>query len=41
MASMQMMKFNIRIIERNADVLLNACKDVGFAMDMGKTKYIL
>ena len=31
---------NIRIIERNADVLLNACKDIGLAVNIGKTKYI-
>ena len=26
-------------IERNADVLLNACKDIGLAVNTGKTKY--
>ena len=31
---------DIRTIERNADVLLNACKDIGLAVNMGKTKYI-
>ena len=31
---------NIRTIERNADVLLNACKDIGFAVNAGKTKYM-
>ena len=30
---------NIRI-ERNADVLLNACKDIGLAVNTGKTKYM-
>ena len=27
-------------IETNADVLLNACKDIGLALNTGKTKYI-
>ena len=31
---------NIRTIETNADVLLNACKDVGLAVNIGKTKYM-
>ena len=26
--------------ERNADVLLNACKDIGLAVNTGKTKYM-
>ena len=30
----------IRTIERNADVLLNACKDIGLAVHIGKTKYM-
>ena len=30
----------IRTIERNAEVLLNACKDVGLAVNTGKTKYM-
>ena len=30
----------IRTIERNADVLLNACKDIGLAVNTGKTKYM-
>ena len=30
---------DIRPIERNADVLLNACKDIGLAVNTGKTKY--
>ena len=29
---------DIRTIERNADVLLNACKDIGSAVNIGKTK---
>ena len=31
---------DIRTIERNADVLLNACKDIGLAINTGKTKYM-
>ena len=31
---------DIRIVERNADVLLNACKDIGLAVNIGKTKYM-
>ena len=31
---------DIRIIERNADELLNACKDIGLAVNIGKTKYM-
>ena len=31
---------DIRTIERNADLLLNACKDVGLAVNTGKTKYM-
>ena len=27
-------------MERNADVLLNACKDIGLALNIGKTKYM-
>ena len=27
---------DIRTIERNADVLLNACKDIGLAVNIGK-----
>ena len=30
----------IRIIERNTDVSLNACKDFGLAINTGKTKYM-
>ena len=29
---------DIRTIERNEDVLLNACKDVGLAVNTGITK---
>ena len=31
---------DIRTIERNTDVLLNACKDIGLAVNIGKTKYM-
>ena len=31
---------DIRTIERNADVLLNACKDIGLAVITGKTKHM-
>ena len=31
---------DIRTIERNADVLLNACKDISLAVNTGKTKYM-
>ena len=31
---------DIRTIERNADVLLNACKDIGLVVNIGKTKYM-
>ena len=31
---------DIRTTERNADVLLNAFKDIGLAVNTGKTKYI-
>ena len=31
---------NIRTIERNADVLLNVCKDIDLAVNIGKTKYM-
>ena len=30
---------DIRTIERNADVLLNACKDIGLTVNKWKTKY--
>ena len=29
---------DIRTIERNADVLLNSCKDIGLEVNTGKTK---
>ena len=31
---------DIRTIERNSDVLLNACKDIGLAVNTRKTKYM-
>ena len=31
---------DIRNIERNADELLNASKDIGLAVNKGKTKYM-
>ena len=31
---------DIRTIERNADVLLNAYKDFGLSVNIGKTKYM-
>ena len=31
---------DIRTIERNADVLLKACKDIGLAVNTGKSKYM-
>ena len=31
---------DIRTIERNADVLLNACKDIGLAVNTVNTKYM-
>ena len=31
---------DIRTIERNADVLLNSCKDIRLAVNTGKTKYM-
>ena len=31
---------DIRTIKRNADVLLNACKDIGLTVNTGKTKYM-
>ena len=30
----------IRTIERNADVLLNACKDIGLAVNIGNAKFM-
>ena len=32
--------YGIRLIERNADVLLNACKDIGLAISNRKTEYL-
>ena len=31
---------DIRTIERNADVLLDDCEDIGLAVNTGKTKYM-
>ena len=31
---------DIRAIERNTDVLLNACEDIGLAVNTEKTKYL-
>ena len=31
---------DIRTIERNADVFLNDCKDIGLVVNTGKTKYM-
>ena len=31
---------DIRTVKRISEVLLNACKDVGLAVNMGKTKYM-
>ena len=31
---------DVRTIETNADVLLNACKDIGLVVNIGKTKYM-
>ena len=31
---------DIRTIERNSDASLNACKDIGLAVNTGKTKYM-
>ena len=31
---------DIRTIERNTDVLLNACKDIGLVVNIEKTKYM-
>ena len=30
---------DIRVIERNTEVLLNTCKDIGLAVNTGKNKY--
>ena len=29
-----------RTVEGKADALLNACKDIGLAVNIGKTKYV-
>ena len=31
---------DMNLIERNAEVLLNACKNIGLAINIGKTNYI-
>ena len=31
---------DIRSIERNTHVILNTCKDIGLAVNTGKTKYM-
>ena len=31
---------DIRTMERNTDVLINDCKDIGLAVNTGKTKYM-
>jgi hypothetical protein len=31
---------DIRTVERNADVLINACKDIGLAVNTRKTNYM-
>ena len=31
---------DIRTTERNTDVLLNACKDIGLAVNTGQTKFM-
>ena len=36
-----LMGHDIKTIERNADVLLNACKDICLAANTGETKYML
>ena len=30
----------VRTIERNADMLLNTCKDIGLAVNTGETNYM-
>ena len=30
---------DMRTVERNADVLLNACKDIGLAVNIGKSTW--
>ena len=36
----RVMVIDIRTIERNADVLLNAYRDIVLAVNIGKTKYM-
>ena len=31
---------DIRTVERNSNVLLNVCMDIGLAVNIGKTKYM-
>ena len=31
---------DIRTVKRNAEVLLNACKNIGLAVNIGQTKYM-
>ena len=38
--SVSLMGDHIRAIERNANVLSNACKDIGLAVNTRKTKYM-
>ena len=40
--NVKLIEYDIRTIERNrpTDVLLNACKDIGLAVNIGKTKYM-
>ena len=33
-------ELDIRTIVRNGDVLLNTCKDIGLAVNIGKTKHM-
>ena len=39
-ADVKLIGDDIRTIERNKGVLLNACKDIGLAVNIGKTKYM-
>ena len=32
-------QFNIRTVERDADMLLNACKNIDLAVNIGKSKF--
>jgi hypothetical protein len=40
MDNVNLMGDDIRTIERNAEVLLNACKTIGLAVNTRKTKYM-